>query len=137
MIRTFVSAVFSSIVVLLMTTSINAALEEDLLFYFSFDGIKNQAIIDKSQNGLDAEIIENAKVAKGKYGDAIHITDDGLDCVNIPFQEILNVTDEITMMAWVYYPEAWESKKMHWFDKSSHSLKRWLSYGMGSIDIGS
>ena len=56
-------------------------------------------------------------LVKGKYGDAIHITNNGQDCVNIPSQEKLKVVDEITMTAWVYYQETWKGKKIHWIDK--------------------
>ena len=139
MIYLFVSAVFSSILILLVATSANAGLDEELVFYLSFDNITDQTIVDKSGNGLDAEIIENTETVKGKYGEAIHITDDGQNCVNIPSQEKLKVTGEITMMAWIYYPETWKGKRMlHWLDKDCHSgAGGWKgTYGIGSSDIG-
>ena len=139
MARLIIGTIFFTTVILLVTTHVNANLDEDLVFYFNFDNFKGQTIVDTSGNGLDAEIIENTEIVKGKYGDAIHITNNGQDCVNIPSQEKLKVVDEITMMAWVYYQETWKGKKVHWIDKGCHwfEVKWGASYGIGSIDIGS
>ena len=65
MIHLFVSAVFSSILILLVATSANAGLDEGLVFYLSFDNITDQTVVDKSDNGLDAEIIENTEIRQG------------------------------------------------------------------------
>ena len=138
MARLTIGTIFFTAVILLVTTHVNAGLDEDLVFYLNFDNVKGQTIVDTSGNDLDAGIIENTKIVKGKYGDAIHITNNGQDCVNIPSQEKLKVVDEITMMAWVYYQETWEGKKVHWIDKGCHwfDVKWGASYGIGSIDIG-
>ena len=135
MARVFANIAFSSIVMLLVATSTNAGLEEELVFYLSFDNITDQTVGDKSGNGLDAEIIENAKIAKGKYGEAIHITDQGLDCVNIRSQDKLKIKGEITMMVWVYQ-ETWKGKRAHWLDKDCHSVGWDISYGMSISDRG-
>ena len=136
MIRVFTISVFLSAVILLVATSTNAGLDEELVFYLTFDNIKDQTVSDESGNGLDAEIIENTEIVKGKYRDAIHITDDGLNCVNIPSQEKLKVKGEITMMAWIYYPETWKGKKGHWLDKDCHSVGWEICYGIGGFDVG-
>ena len=136
MIKVFTISVFFSAVILLVATSTNAGLDEELVFYLSFDNITDQTIVDKSGNGLDAEIIENTEIVKGKYGKAIHITDEGLNCVNIPSQEQLKVKGEITMMAWIYYPETWKGKKVHWLDKGCHSGGWEISYGIAGVDAG-
>ena len=138
MLRTFTAA-FSSVVLLLLVASANSGLDEELVFYLTFDNVTDQRIVDESGNGLDAEIVENTKIVKGKYGEAIHITDEGLNCVNIPSQEKVQVTGEITMMAWIYYPETWKFKRMlHWLDKGCHAASDgWKgTYGIGSSDIG-
>ena len=138
MTRLSIATIFCSAAILLVTTHTNAGFDEDLVFYLNFDNVKGQTISDMSGNGLDAEIIENTKIVNGKYRDAIHITNNGQDCVNIPSQEKLKVVDEITMMAWVYYQETWRGKKVHWIDKGCHwfDVKWGASYGIGSIDIG-
>ncbi len=113
MLQAFIAA-FLSIVMLLLAVSANADLDEDLVFYLTFDTIKDQTIIDESGNGLDAEILENAEIVKGKYGDAIRLTKQSENCINIPSQEKLKVVGEITMAVWVYSPETWHGKKAHW-----------------------
>ena len=35
-------------------------------------------------------------------------------------EEKLKVVGEITMMAWVYSPETWKGKKVHWLEKGCH-----------------
>ncbi|MDE0684910.1 MAG: LamG domain-containing protein [Candidatus Poribacteria bacterium] len=138
MTRLSISTIFFSAVILLAMTDANAGLDEGLVFYFNFDNVKDQTIGDTSGNGLDAEIIENTKIVKGKYGDAIHITNNGQDCVNIPSDEKLKVVGEITMTAWIHYQETWKGKKVHWIDKGCHwfGVDWGASYGIGSIDIG-
>ena len=138
MIREFIGTAFLGIVILLGTISANAGLDEELVFYLTFDNVKDQTVVNESGNGLNAEILENTKIVKGKYGKAIHITDDGQDCVSIPAQEKLKVTGEITMMTWIYYQKTWKGKRMlHWLDKGCHSGEGWAgTYGIGSSDIG-
>ena len=136
MIQTFVSTVVSSILILLAITPTNAALDEELVFYLTFDNITDQTVVDKSGNGLGAKVHKNTEIVKGKYGDAIHFTTPGLNCVNIPSQEKVKVTGEITMMAWVYHHETWKGKKVHWLDKACHSIEWETSYGMMNADIG-
>ena len=135
MLRTFI-ATFLSTVFLLMAASASAGLDEGLVFYLTFDNIKDQTIVDTSGNGLDAEIIENTEIVKGKYGEAIRITGQSADCVNITSQEKLKVRGEITMMLWIYYPETWIGKRVHWFDKDCHTAGAAASYGIQSGDIG-
>ena len=135
MLRAFIAA-FSSVVMLLLATSVNASLSEGLVFYLTFDNVTDQTVVDKSGNGLDAEILENTEIVKGKYGEAIRITGQSGDCVNIASQEKLKVTGEITMMLWIYYPETWIGKRTHWFDKDCHTAGEATSYGIQSGDIG-
>ena len=86
-----------NVVFLLVATTTNAGLDEELVFYLTFDNIIDQTIVDKSGSGLDAEIQKNTEIVKGKYGEAIHFTTQVLNCVNIPSQEKVKVTGEITM----------------------------------------
>lgn len=135
MFRAFIAA-FWSVVMLSLVASANASLDEGLVFYLTFDNITDQTVVDKSGNGLDAEIFENTEIVEGKYGEAIRITGQRADCVNIASQEKLKVTDEITMMLWIYYPETWIGKRTHWFDKDCHTAGEAASYGIQSGDIG-
>ena len=139
MARLSIGTIFFSAVILLVTTHLNAGLDEDLVFYLDFDNVKKQTIVDTSGNGLDAEIIENTEIVKGKYGDAIHITNNGQNCVNIPSQEKLKVVGEITMAVWVYSSETWHGKKAHWLEKDCHFVVPigWAHcYGIAGADVG-
>ena len=135
MLRTFI-ATFLSAVFFLMAASASAGLDEGLVFYLMFDNVTDQTIVDKSGNGLDAEIIENTEIVKGKYGNAVRFTGQGGNCINIPSQEKLKVIDEITMMLWVYYQTPWRGKRTHFFDKDCHTGGSRASYGIMSADIG-
>ena len=53
MLRAFITA-FSSVIMLSLVASANASLDDDLVFYLTFDNVKNQTILDESGNGLDA-----------------------------------------------------------------------------------
>ena len=135
MLRAFITA-FSSVIMLSLVASANASLDDDLVFYLTFDNVKNQTVVDKSGNGLDAEILKNTEIVEGKSGEAIRITGQSGDCVNIASQEKLKVTGEITMMLWIYYPETWIGKRTHWFNKDCHGAGAAASYGIQSGDIG-
>ena len=136
MMSAFISAVFLSITLLLVATHAEAGLDEELVFYLTFDSITDQTIVDKSGNGLDAKIIENTEIVKGKYGDAIHITRAGGNCVNVSSQEKLKITGEITMMAWGYQQETWKGLKAHLIDKDCHTAGADTSYGIAIVDVG-
>ena len=109
-----------------------AGLTDDLVVYFTFDNVEGNRVVDESGNALDATIIENTQFVKGKYGDAVQITHETEDCLNIPTADELEISEEITMMAWVYH-EDWTRSSSQWFDKGSHS-QRPESYGMTVFD---
>ena len=106
-----------------------ADLADDLVVYFTFDNVKGKRVVDESGNGLDAKIIENTKFARGKYGDAVHITRKTEDCVNVSANDELEIDEAITMMAWVYH-EDWTGQSSQWFDKGTYSEDFNSAYGM-------
>lgn len=110
-----------------------ANFDKDLVVYFTFDNIKGKRIFDESGNGLDAEVVKDTKFVKGKYGNGIHITNDTEDCVNVPTADELEISEEITMMAWVYH-EDWKGSSSQWFDKGCYSARSNSLYGMGVFD---
>ena len=110
-----------------------ADFDKDLVVYFTFDNIKGKRILDESGNGLDAEVVKDTKFVKGKYGNGIHITNDTEDCVNVPTADELEISEEITMMAWVYH-EDWKGSSSQWFDKGCYSARSNSLYGMGVFD---
>ena len=105
-----------------------ADLAEGLVVYFTFDNVKGKTIVDDSGNGLDAEVIKDTKFVKGKYGNAIHITGETEDCVNVPTVRALEISEEITMMAWVYH-DNWTEGTFQWLDKGSYNRSH-SQYGM-------
>lgn len=106
-------------VTLLIVSQVSAGLEDDLVLYLTFDNVKGRRILDASGNNLDAKVVQNANFVEGKHGDAIKITSNTEDCVNIPASEALK-TSEITMSAWIYR-EHWANGSGYWFDKGSYA----------------
>ena len=121
---------FLLIAVLLVTTTYTTAgLEDDLVFYFTFDSVKNKRVLDASGNNLDAKVVRNVNFVGGKYGNALQITANTEECINIPSSDALKI-NEITMSAWVYR-ENWAKGSGHWFDKGSYAdLGGRHAYGM-------
>ena len=111
-----------------------ADLAEGLVVYFTFDNINGKTVVDDSGNGLDADIIANTDIVKGKYGDAIRITAVGADCVNVPASDELKITGEITMAAWINQ-DSWGTDGQ-WFDKNCHNGGEHSSYGIGAFNGG-
>ena len=111
-----------------------AKLTDDLVVYFTFDNVKNKRVLDESGNNLHAKVIKNTKFVDGKYGNGIHITRKTEDCVNVPAADELEISDEITMMAWVYH-ENWTGQTSQWLDKGTYSEDFNSVYGMAVYDI--
>ena len=126
--KLFDYAVLFSALMLITAGYAAADIADGLVVHFTFDAVKGKRIFDESGNGLDAEVIKNTQFVKGKYGKAIRITGETEDCVNIPSSDALEISDEITMMAWVYH-EDWTGSSSQWFDKGCYS-KHFESYGM-------
>ena len=110
-----------------------AGLTDDLVVYFTFDNVKGKRVIDESDNGLDAKVIENTKFVRGKYGNAVYITRETENCVNVSADDELEIGDAITMMAWVYH-EDWTGQSSQWFDKGTYSEDFNTVYGMTVYD---
>ncbi len=123
-----------TIVLFLTVGGVIANLEDGLVLYFTFDNVSGKMILDDSGNGLDADIIANTEFVAGKYGDAIHITAEGADCVNVPASDELKISGEITMAAWIYQ-EGWNTDAQ-WFDKNCHNGGEHNSYGIGAFGDG-
>ncbi|MCG8431069.1 MAG: hypothetical protein MJA29_07840, partial [Candidatus Omnitrophica bacterium] len=124
---------FLFLILLFTSSRAFAGLDEDLVFFFTFDNVKDKKILDASGNQLDAAVVGNIDFIQGKYGNAIHIDAEAQDddCVNIPANDLLKIEGEITMMAWVYN-EDWDGNSGQWFDKGCQILGEMSEcYGMG------
>ena len=78
-------------------------LDPSIVIYFSFDKIEGDKVPDLSGNGNDGTI-HGAKVVDGKYGKALEF--DGKNAyVEVPANPTLDISDGITLMAWIFKPE--------------------------------
>ncbi|MCG9131481.1 LamG domain-containing protein [Candidatus Poribacteria bacterium] len=127
------SFLYASLIVLTLIPGgyATADIDKGLVVYFTFDNVLGKRIFDESGNGLDAEVVKDTKFVEGKYGNAIYIAGETEDCVNIPAAKALEISEEITMMAWVYH-EDWTGSSSQWFDKGSYSRRS--NYGMAIHD---
>ena len=75
--------------------------EDELALYLSFDEAKGGTAKDKSKHGNDGTIHKGKRV-KGKIGQAIELTGEPGGWVEVPDSKSLDITDEITLMCWVY-----------------------------------
>ena len=87
--------------VIAFSTMSDAVREADLALYLSFDQAKGDTAKDKSGNKNDGTL-HKAKRVKGKVGQAIELSGDAGGWVEVPDSPSLDITDEITLMCWVY-----------------------------------
>lgn len=126
---------FPLILVLFTVSGVSAGLDEGLVFYFTFDNVKGKMVLDASDNQHDAEIVGKTKFVKGKYRNAIQITANTEECVNVPAWQSLKINGEITMSAWVYR-ENWTDGSGYWFDKGCYAgLPNRHAYGMAVFQV--
>ena len=87
--------------VILFGTVGEAVREDELALYLSFDEAKGDTAKDKSKHKNDGTL-HKAKRVEGKIGDAIELSGDAGGWVEVPDSDSLDITDEITLMCWVY-----------------------------------
>ncbi|MCG9133332.1 LamG domain-containing protein [Candidatus Poribacteria bacterium] len=87
--------------VILLETVGEAVREDELVLYLSFDEAKGDTAKDKSKHKNDGTL-HKAKRVKGKIGDGIELSGDAGGWVEVPDADSLDITDEITLMCWVY-----------------------------------
>ena len=92
-----------SCIVFFGTTS-EAVREDDMALYLSFDEGDSDTAIDTSGHGNDGTIHKGTR-AKGKIGDAVELSGEKGSWVEVPDSASLDITDEITLMCWVYPTE--------------------------------
>jgi hypothetical protein len=85
--------------------SIGRAIEDkSLILYFPFDGDKGGVLKDHSGTGNDGEIIDGAKLVKGKFGDALEI-DGANGSATVESSKSLESYQDHTLEFWFYYTE--------------------------------
>jgi len=89
-----------SLIVLFWTVG-EAGFEKDLALYLPFNEGKGDNAKDMSKNNNNS-ILHKVKWTKGKYGNAVEFSGEQGGWVEVPDSPSLDITDEITLMAWVY-----------------------------------
>jgi len=114
---------------------VSSVADETLVLYLSFDEGIGKDIKDQSMYENDARIIANSEWVGGQSGGAVAVSGEAEDCVVIQNSESLQITGEITLMAWIK-SAGWEGAGDQWIDKNCHDGDDRASYGMGVFENG-
>ncbi len=96
----------SMFVVLILTVFVasfafaEAEEDESLILYFSFDELDGDMTIDHSQYGNNGTIFGAPELVDGKFGKALKFNGES-DWIEVPHDDILTVTESVTVMAWI------------------------------------
>ena len=94
-------SLLSICLIVVLATIGEAVRENDLALYLSFDEGKGDTAKDKSEHKNDGTI-HKGKRAKGKIGNAVELSGEAGGWIEVPDSPSLDITDEITLMCWVY-----------------------------------
>ena len=97
-------SLLSICLIIVLGTIGEAVREDDLALYLSFDEAKGDTAKDKSKHKNDGTIHKGKRV-KGKIGQAVELSGEAGGWVEVPDSKSLDITDEITLMCWVYPTE--------------------------------
>ncbi|MDE0424976.1 MAG: LamG domain-containing protein [Candidatus Poribacteria bacterium] len=97
-------SLLSVCLIVVLATLGEAVREDELALYLSFDEGKGDTAKDKSKHGNDATIHKGERV-KGKYGNSVELSGEAGGWIEVPDSPSLDITDEITLMCWVYPTE--------------------------------
>ena len=97
-------SLLSICLIIVLGTIGEAVREDDLALYLSFDEAKGGTAKDKSKHKNDGTIHKGKRV-KGKIGQAVELSGEAGGWVEVPDSKSLDITDEITLMCWVYPTE--------------------------------
>lgn len=74
--------------------------DDSLILYFSFDELDGDMTIDHSQYGNNGTIFGSPELVDGKFGKALKFNGES-DWIEVPHDDILTVTESVTVMAWI------------------------------------
>ena len=97
-------SLLSVCLIVVLTTLGEAVREDELALYLSFDEGKGDTAKDKSKHGNDGTIHKGKRV-KGKHGQSVELSGEAGGWIEVPDSDSLDITDEITLMCWVYPTE--------------------------------
>ena len=119
---------FSLSCIVFFGTMSEAVREDDLALYLSFDEGESEIAKDRSEHKNDATIHKGQRV-EGKIGDAVELSGEAGGWVEVPDSPSLDITDEITLMCWVYPTEFTDE----WFriivKTWAGDTAPWMAYG--------
>jgi hypothetical protein len=118
--------VLSTVFFLVFTLTV-CAVDDNPILYFSFDGGEGDFSRDLSGNGYDGTI-HGAGWVEGKYGQALTFDGDS-GYVSVPDSKGLDLANQITTMAWVYFnvdPYAITKSRSYILDKD-YAYRLWYS----------
>lgn len=103
--KTFGTVLFAGILVLALSTVVFAAgnLDSAVVLYYNFDEGNGDTATDLSGNGNDG-VITGANWVNGKYKGALEFDGAGAH-VEVAASPTLDLTDGVTLMAWIYKSE--------------------------------
>lgn len=87
-------------VLVLFAAPVQAAQEEGLVLYLAFDEGIGDITKDLSEHGNDGSIMGGAKWIEGKDRKALELDGED-DYIQVPYDDIFNITDAITLSAWI------------------------------------
>ena len=97
-------SLLSICLIVVLGTLGEAVREDELALYLSFDEGDSEIAKDTSQHGNDGTIHKGQR-ATGKIGQAVELSGEAGGWVEVPDSASLDITDEITLMCWVYPTE--------------------------------
>lgn len=97
-------SLLSICLIVVLGTLGEAVREDELALYLSFDEGDSEIAKDRSEHGNDGTIHKGTRV-EGKIGQAVELTGEAGGWVEVPDSPSLDITDEITLMCWVYPTE--------------------------------
>ena len=102
---------------------------DDLVLYLPFDAGVGTTATDASKHSNNG-IVHNARWVQGKDGEAIKLTGQRGSWVEVPDSPSLDITDEITLMAWVH-PTQFTNEWLRIIVKTwAGDTAPWMVYGL-------
>lgn len=108
--KVFIISIMFSLIIIANISSGNVA-EDGLVAYWSFDEGTGKTATDVTENGHDGVFVGNPKWVDGKFGTALEFDGEG-DHVKVEDKNTLDLTDEVTLMAWFSPSAALTSRRM-------------------------
>ena len=112
-----------------VSSSLGTVRPEDLVLYLPFDNETGTTATDTSKRQNHATL-HNATWTQGKHGNAVQLTGEPGSWVEVPDAPSLDITDEITLMAWIH-PTQFTNEWLRIIVKTwAGDTAPWMVYGL-------